>query len=157
MEFSRENILKDYSNNEFELRNFIDEDEIEYKKKEYFDRLISNNYHISFNFLRNEKIQNILNLVKNKEDEEKVLYKLLLHDFYYYFLSNNLAKSLNFQKDLFVIDNFDNNVKYLNLIIDIRNDIINSSKEYLDRTIQRNSDITWIICRISLKLIYFKI
>ena len=28
LEFSRENILKDYSNNEFELRNFIDEDEI---------------------------------------------------------------------------------------------------------------------------------
>ena len=124
MEFSRENILKEYSNNEFELRNFIDQEEIEDKKKKYFDRLSFTNILTCDNFLRDEKILNILDLVKNKEDEEKVLYKLLLHDFYYYFLSNNLAKSLNFQKDLFVIDNFDNNVKYLNLIIDIRNDII---------------------------------
>ena len=133
---TKENILKEYIDNENELRNYLDEEEIEEVKEKYFKKLSSLNnsmYNIIYN---QEKLKIIINIFKNDEEQEKEIYKLIENDYYFYFLNKNLnklkdkkGKEEEAQKDQnnfpYLIDLFDNNIRYFDLMFKIRNDIIN--------------------------------
>ena len=151
------NILKNYFANENELRNYIEEEEILEQKNSYFDNLVMYDNSLIVLIKKIEKFLNILNLFKNNEEEEKELYKLFTNDYYSLFLNNHFTKTKD-KKDneedadnlLLMIDNFDNNIKYLNLMAELRNNIINQSSE---KEIIPNSGlqklaatINWIEC-----------
>ena len=152
---AKDNTLKNYYANENELRNFIEEEDLEEKKKNYFDNLLMYDNSLVVLIKKEEKFLNIMNLFKNNEEEEKELYQLLTKDYYSIFLNNHFSKSKD-KKDneedvdnlLLMIDNFDNNIKYLNLMVDLRNSIINqySEKEIIPNSgLQKfSATINWI-------------
>ena len=154
---ARENILGNYSKNESELRNNIDDEEIEGKKKKYFEDLLLQNDSLFNLITKDEQLQNILSIAQKNNDEEKKLYKLLLNDYYYYFLNNTISKTKNKRENqedqnnyLLMIDNFDYNIKYLNFMTEIRSNLIN---KYLDNNKISNNNfykfaeiINWIEC-----------
>ena len=154
----KEYILYNYLKNENEMRNYIEDyDEIEKKRKIYFEELFLLNNSL-LNLIKKEKnFQVILSFVQKNEIEEKELYKSLLNDYYYYYLNNKIIKSKNKkeardeQDDYYLmIDSFDNNIKFINLIFDIRYNIIN---RYMDKKDISNNNlynfaqiINWIEC-----------
>ena len=133
---TKENTLKMYRNNENELRNNIDPEEIENVKNLYFGNLnITNNS--LFNLInKEEQLKALFNIFSNNE-EEKQLYELLIDDYYSFYLNNNITKSLNKRENqeeaqdniLLMIDNFDNNIRYLKLMVKMRKEIINKFYE----------------------------
>ena len=154
---AKDNTLKNYNANENELRNFIEEEELEEKKKTYFDNLVMYDNSLVVLIKKEEKFLNIMNLFKNNEKEEKELYQLITKDYYSLFLNNHFNKPKD-KKDneedldnlLLMMDNFDNNIKYLNLMVDLRNSIINqySKKEIIPNSgLQKlAATINWIEC-----------
>ena len=154
----RDNTLKNYKENENALRNNIDEDVIKEEKKNYFENLSIQNNSLFVLINQEEKLKNILNIFKNNEKEENELYKLLIQDYYTLFLNKHLNKSKNkkeYEGDdpfnyLLVIDNFDNNIRYLDLMIDMRKNNINS---FTEEKINSNNNlhklseiINWVEC-----------
>ena len=116
---------------EDKLRNYIDQENIEETKNNFYDNLLNNNNSLSVLISKDERLKNILNICQNNEDEDYELNKLLIDDYYSYFLHNNLNKSINNQEIQENIDenktkneNFENNIKYFYLLLDIRNKIL---------------------------------
>ena len=129
-----ENIIKNYRNNENNLRNFFEkEDERKKEIENYFNDLkISNNSLV--NILNKEpRIIKILDIIKSNKEGNENLYNLIINDYYTLFLSNNISKKRskkeeeNEEEKLLVIDNLDNNIRFLNLMVNLRNDIINKN------------------------------
>ena len=129
---AKENTLKNYRNNENELRNYIEPEEIEDVKRSYFENLkILNNS--LFNLItKEESLKNILSVVQNNDNEENELYNLLINDYYSFFINNNINKAINKKENegedvdnfILLIDNFDDNIKYLKLMFDNRKNLI---------------------------------
>ena len=123
----KDNILKNYRKNEDNLRNYFEE-----AKNKYFESLTMFNNSLYNVIDKEEGLKNILNLFINKEEEEKEINDLLINDYYSLFLNNNINKSNNKKENgveaqenlLLNIDNLDNNIKYLKLIVDQRNNLI---------------------------------
>ena len=130
---ARENTLKNYRNNENELRNYIEtEEEVEEAKKTYFENLIILNNSL-FNLInKEESLKNISSVIQNNDEEEKELYNLLINDYYSFFIINNINKAINKKENneedrdnfILLIDNFDNNIKYLKLMFEKRKKLI---------------------------------
>ena len=131
---NKENILKNYRDNENDLRNYYYEDEIEEKKKEYFDNLKRQNNSLLIIISKEEYLNYLLSNFQNNQDEKKKLYDLLFEDYYSIFLNNHINDSKKKeneedleQENLLVIDNLDNNKRFLNLLVEMRNNSINSN------------------------------
>ena len=67
----KENILKNYLNNENDLRDILEPDEIDKKKNSYFDTLLILNNSLLVLINKEERLKNILNIFQNKYEEEK--------------------------------------------------------------------------------------
>ena len=142
----KENILVNYQKNENELRNYLDPEEIEEAQKKYFNDLSMLNNSLSVLINKEESLKNIINLFINREEEEKEIYNLLLLDYYSLFLNSHINKSKNKKENeeedpnnfLLMIDNFDNNIKYLNLMIVMRENTINAF--FGDKNLPNNSN-----------------
>ena len=156
---AKENNLKEYRKKENDLRNNIDEDEIENTKKEFIEKLLSQNNSLYVIINNEESLKNILDLFKKSDEEENEIYILLKHDYYYYFLNNNLNSKNKKENEgqeedpnihLLMIDNFDNNIRYFDLMVKLRNDIISTTFEkYIgqnDNLYNFSSIINWIEC-----------
>ena len=127
----KENILKNYLNNENNLRDILEPDEIEEKKNSYFNDLLMLNNSLLELINKEESLKNILNIFQSKDEEEKKIYELLINDYYSLFLNSHMKaknKKENEEDDadnlLLMIDNFDDNIKYLNLMVEMRNNIL---------------------------------
>ena len=126
----KENILKNYKNNENELRNEWEGEEIDEVKQTYFKDLDLYNTSL-INILNKEnQLNNIINIINNNKEEKNKLYTLIINDYYTLFLSNCLSKKKNKKEEedndkLLVIDNIDNNKRFLNLMVILRNNKIN--------------------------------
>ena len=128
---AKENTLKNYRNNENELRNYIEPEDLEQTKNTYFKNLNLCNNSLLNLINKEEDLGNILNICKNNE-EEKEIYELLLNDYYSYFLNNHINKLKNKNENeeedkdnlILLIDNFDGNIKYLNWMVELRDDLI---------------------------------
>ena len=134
---ARENTLKNYRNNENELRNDIEPEEIEGIKKTYFGDLKMINNSLLNLITKEESLKNILDIVQNNDEEEKELYDLLINDYYSFFLNSHINKTINKKENeeedqdnfLLLFNNFDNNIKFLKLMFETRKNLI---KAYLN-------------------------
>ena len=153
LKLNKENILKDYQNNENELRDFYYEDEVEKKKKEFFSNLKMLNNSLLILINKDERLKSLLSVFENNIEDENKIYDLLLEDYYSLFLNNHINDSKkkeneDEQENFLVIDNLDNNKKFLNLMVEIRNNTINSLLDQKDIQTNRlyiiSSIINWV-------------
>ena len=142
------NIIKNYRDNENTLREYVPEEKIEPTKQEYFKRLIELNNSI-FNFIIKEPL--LRNIIENNKTEKKLLYNLLINDYFTLYINNNFLKKKNEIKNKYqekLIDNINNNKRFLNLIINMRNNIICShlkiNNEEMEVALKLANDINWI-------------
>ena len=135
----KENIFKNYRNNESNLRNiFDDEEQIENEKKNYFKNLNMCNNSLNSLLSKEEILTNIINDF-NDEKEKEELYNLLIDDYYRIFLSTYLQrkKEEKNEEEFLIIDDIENNKKFLNLMVNLR---IEKIKDCL-KGIQQKEDI----------------
>ena len=123
---SNENTINKFRNNENNLRNNLDEEEIEKEKKNYFEQLKTLNNSL-INMLY--KIQDLSNMTNINPEKKEQIYDLLINDYYTFFLTNNLNSKKNEKENeveegeeakLLIIDNMDDNKAFLNLMTNLR-------------------------------------
>ena len=129
-----ENIIKNYRSNENNLRNFFEKEEERNQEIEnYFNDLKIYNDSLVNILNKDPRLMKILDIIKSNKEGNENLYNLIINDYYTLFLSNNISKKRskkeeeNEEQKLLVIDNLDNNIKFLNLMVSLRNDIINKN------------------------------
>ena len=129
-----ENIIKNYRNNENNLRNYIDkEEDIINEKGNYFNDLKMNNNSLVNIFNKEPQIIKIIEIMKSNQEGKGNLINLIINDYYTLFLNNNISKKRNKKEEeneeekFLNIDNLDNNIRFLNLMVSLRNDIINKN------------------------------
>ena len=124
----RENIIKNYIKNEKALRDILEEDEIDSQKNKYFSTLKRCNNSFINIINKEEYLKDIIKDIK-KEEYNK-LFELLINDYYTIFLNKNITlknnkKELqveeNEEEKIIIIDNFDNNIRFLSLMTNMRN------------------------------------
>ena len=139
IEKTRNEVFKEYSNNESRLRKFIKDDEIQNEKIEYKQKLkILNNY-ILIDLNKNEKIKTI----PKGELEKFEFADNFLEDYYTIFIYNNLSNYIlniknnnpEFQTNL---DDLKNMLKFL---VEQRNKLFKINKDDLESV---TSIINWI-------------
>ena len=149
LKYIKDNIIKKYRINENNLRDFLEEEEeIEEAKRKYFQELNAFNDSIS-NLIIKEPI--IRSIIDNNKVEKKLLYNLLINDYFTIYINNNFKKKRNKIKNKIqekLIDNINNNKRFLNLIINMRNNIVfnhlNKKIEDVDIAMKLSNDINWI-------------
>ena len=129
---ARDNTIKNYRNNEDMMRNYIEPNKNEETKKNYFDNLIMQDNSLANLIMREERLKNVFDFnyesIENK-DEEKKTFELLVNEYYTFYLNkylNKKHKNKNNTENNISNNNLDNNKKYLCLMVEIRNNIINS-------------------------------
>ena len=144
----KENIIKKYKKNDDTLREYLEEEEIEQKKETYFKELKEFNISL-FNLINKEPL--LRNITINNKDENKILYNLLINDYFTIFINNNDKKNQNKNQNKYqekILDNINNNKRFLNLMVNLRNNIIypnlNINKEDEDILEKLANAINWI-------------
>jgi len=149
----KETILKTYKNNEDNLRDDIDKKNIEKQKKKYFEELKKNNNYFNNLILKEQRLNNIINIKNDNEEEKDKLYDLIINDYYTFFLSTNLNQKNqkndeNEEEKILIIDNIDNNKRFLNLMVNLRNtkiqQCLNNNDENKDIILKLATNINWI-------------
>lgn len=154
IEFIKENMIKIYQKNENELRYFNGPKNIDEARNKYLRNLFMYDDSLYY-LLKNEKsFNNILNIFEYNLESKKLLFEILINEYYLFFLSNNIKKSKNKnnnieENDKFLVkENLHNNIKFLNLIVEVRNKIIDSlSKEHnkiTNNIFKISSIINWV-------------
>ena len=147
IKFLNENLIKNYRQNENNLRNYYDEKKSEDEKNDYLNKL---NIYINstINIINKEKdLSHILNYFD--DDNNDKLLNILINDYYSIFLNvlfintNNKAIKKNIKIN---IDNYENNKKFFNLIINIRKKIIKDNIKENNKNIitQLAEIINWV-------------
>ena len=133
-----ENISKYYRRNENNLRVYLEDENEEIQN---YLRLLKTYDNSTINIINKE--QKLLNFIEDNKEEKEELYNYIINDYYTFFLNKNLNKKKE-KKDEeggeeeeekeVVIKNFDDNKKYLDLMVKKRNEIIEIyTKENEDR------------------------
>ena len=137
---ANENLIKNYRNNENNLRNYFDnEEEITKEKEKYFNDLKMGNNSLVNIINKEPQIIKIIDIIKSNQEGKENLDNLIFNDYCTLFLNNSISKKRNKKEEeneeekFLNIDNLDNNIKFLNLMVSLRNDIINQNfKNYIN-------------------------
>ena len=143
----KKNIIE-YKNNENNIRYFGEEDDkiIKTQKEEYF-RVLKNLNNSLINIINEEPLIN--EIINNNKDNNDKLYNLIINDYYTIFINNifkgNKNENMKHQK---LLNTNDNNKKFLNLMVDLRNKIISfhlkENEEEKDVIVKVAKAINWI-------------
>ena len=143
----KDNIIKGYNKNENILRNILDDEEIEQEKQNYFKALNEFNNSVTNLINQEQLLKSILNLNKN----ENLLYNLLINDYFTIYINNNFKKKKNLIQNKYqekLLDNINNNKRFLNLMVNLRDNIIfsylNKKKDEEDIAQKLANAINWI-------------
>ena len=127
-------IIGEYRKNEDSLRGNYEDDEKEQQEiiNNYFNKLDSYD-NSTINMI--EKEEKLLNIITINKESGYELYNLIINDYYTLFLNHNLNKKKNPNEEneeekILIIDNLDENKKYLDLIVQKREQIL---KNYLKK------------------------
>ena len=143
----KENICKQYRENENNLRGLLDDEEKE--TKDYFNKL--NIFDSStMNIINNSlNIQSILDKQKNDKAFSEELFNLIKRDYFYNFLLNNInikKKGKDGEPEEQIIYDFEDNIKFMDLIYTARNSSI--IKYFKQNENDKNLDITSRLSKI---------
>ena len=143
----KDNIIKEYHKNENILRNVLEDEEIEHEKEKYFKALNEFNYSVT-NLINQETL--LKKIITFNKNENILLYNLLINDYFTIYINNNFKKKTiiqnKYQEKL--LDNINNNKRFLNLMVNLRNNIIltylNIHKDEEDIAKKLANVINWI-------------
>ena len=164
----KENIIKNYRKNENNLRNiFENKNEALKEIKNYFNNLKTFNNSLANIFTKEKKIIKIIDISESNKKNDN-LYNLIINDYYTLFLCNIINKKKNEKEneiEKLLFKNPIDNIRFLNLMINLRNDIINKNfNNYIKETEIIDllaNNINWIESYseeiISLYLIFLKL
>jgi len=150
----KENIVKKYRKNEDVLRMYLEDTEIEEKKKKYYKVLKDLDMSL-INLINREG--HLINIINNNQIENEELYNLIMDDYYTIFINKTLKKTNNKKNKKknkkgknfdFENINIDENKKFLKLMINLRNEIITKNfQDYSkdnDIIIKIAKEINWL-------------